>query len=495
MVEMAGQRFEKKPRLRLTKASKRRGLTSPKRIPQRDGTFKDRVGVEGWQTTKSGIGDVQLELGDFGGLVLRDDGSVWGWGYHGVGAFSNMGTSVEDPEYTYNWIPYHVMPVSFMTGVAKIAAGSANFYAVKDEGTLWHWGEDDWNASNLSDLENNGPQRVGPHDDIVDVCHVGGGIEGCLYRREDGSIWGAGDAQLSAYGIPPEDYDLFGGSWPHLGLNPIEVTQYFPENIVSWQGASDEAAAGLVTSSGDVWVWDDIFSLIGGDYDPGNCGPEFVFGVNARMTQVQNVSDAVEIRMGGHHVAAVRTATGQLKIWGLADRAILADTPTAFECDAVVLDERERTIYVQYPTAVPGFSNVEDFDVHWSGGIARLPSDEVWGWGYNNYGALGYDIFDPEVYNPEGSETDARLPETIFDAQNTAGPVRMSGFSFTCAIDSNCVPWLMGYNGSVFMPDEWDTNLGNPNFDLYEVYDPVAGGFADTYSYQPIPACIVTGEA
>src|SRR5438477_389666 len=63
-------------------------------------------------------------------IALKQDGTVWTWGYNGYGQLGD-GTT------TQRVIPVQVSSLSGMTGVA---AGLYFSLALKSDGTVWAWG-------------------------------------------------------------------------------------------------------------------------------------------------------------------------------------------------------------------------------------------------------------------------------------------------------------------------------------------------------------------
>src|SRR5919112_1625571 len=64
-------------------------------------------------------------------LALKDDGTVWSWGYNMVGQLGN-GTTTDSSS--------KPVQVSELDGIEAIAAGGSFSLALKDDGTVWAWG-------------------------------------------------------------------------------------------------------------------------------------------------------------------------------------------------------------------------------------------------------------------------------------------------------------------------------------------------------------------
>ncbi|QXE92616.1 S8 family serine peptidase [Geomonas subterranea] len=81
-------------------------------------------------TTLSGV--VAIATGDSHTLALKSDGTVWAWGYNPFGEIGDGTTT------TQRNTPVQVAGLS---GVVRIAAGPNHSYAVKNDGTVWGWGD------------------------------------------------------------------------------------------------------------------------------------------------------------------------------------------------------------------------------------------------------------------------------------------------------------------------------------------------------------------
>ncbi|RKH49462.1 hypothetical protein D7V93_31880 [Corallococcus llansteffanensis] len=63
-------------------------------------------------------------------LILRGDGTVWGWGENLSGRLG------QQP----NGRPLTPVPVAGMTGATALAAGEEHSLALRADGTVWAWG-------------------------------------------------------------------------------------------------------------------------------------------------------------------------------------------------------------------------------------------------------------------------------------------------------------------------------------------------------------------
>jgi hypothetical protein len=104
-------------------------------------------------TGLSGVTAVAATTGGTG-FALKTDGTVWAWGSNSHG---ELGTGT--PGDTQTFVPAQVAAV---TGVAAIGAGEIDGYAVKTDGTVWSWGENEFGELGNGTDSVTGPQTFGP---------------------------------------------------------------------------------------------------------------------------------------------------------------------------------------------------------------------------------------------------------------------------------------------------------------------------------------------
>jgi alpha-tubulin suppressor-like RCC1 family protein len=71
-------------------------------------------------------------------LALKNDGTVWAWGWNRDGELGDGTTTQKNT-------PIQVVGKDgkgSLTGVKTIASGKSHSFAIKDDGTVWAWGRD-----------------------------------------------------------------------------------------------------------------------------------------------------------------------------------------------------------------------------------------------------------------------------------------------------------------------------------------------------------------
>lgn len=178
--------------------------------------------------------------GGFTSYALKADGTVWAWGYDGLGQLGN-GRSDENA---------HPLPVavSNLTGVVAIGAGSSHALAVRSDGTVRAWGSNQYGqlgaVTTASCTTYKYPCSTTPVtvQNLAGVSTVAGGGNFSLALKSDGSVWGWGE---NGYGqLATGTATLFGGVTKPTKAKLASVTAI---------AAGDEHTLAL-KSDGSIWA-------------------------------------------------------------------------------------------------------------------------------------------------------------------------------------------------------------------------------------------------
>ena len=139
-----------------------------------------------------------LAAGEEHVLALKEDGSLWSWGRNRRGQLGLGDPDVIDEQHTparvgsdENW--------------SAIAAGSVHSLALKDDGTLWAWGRNRDGQLGFGDPdfdEQHTPAQVGADDDWAVVAAR---EEHSLAIKNDGTLWAWGDNGDGQLGLGDDD--------------------------------------------------------------------------------------------------------------------------------------------------------------------------------------------------------------------------------------------------------------------------------------------------
>jgi alpha-tubulin suppressor-like RCC1 family protein len=182
-----------------------------------DGTNQDNpapVQVKDFRDPSGRLSGVRaVAAGSVHSLALKDDGTVWAWGYHSDDQLGD-GTKANSTR------PVRVRDLE---GVEAVAAGAFFSLALKEDGSVWAWGANTSGQGNKVSGQL-GEDAVSSSDEPVEVVDLGGGVEEIvagashvLALKEDGTVWAWGANDVGQLGNGTE------GNQP-LGINtPLEV--------------------------------------------------------------------------------------------------------------------------------------------------------------------------------------------------------------------------------------------------------------------------------
>jgi alpha-tubulin suppressor-like RCC1 family protein len=178
-------------------------------------------------------GVVAIAGGDAHSLALKNDGSVWSWGDNLGGQLGN-GTSILKSN-----VP---VQVSSLTGVIAIAAGAYHSLALKNDGTVWAWGDNGFgqlgNGTNI--VKSNVPVQV---SSLTGVIAIAAGTYHSLALKNDGTVWAWG---YNNYG------QLGNGSNIFYSNVPVQVSSLTGVIAIAAMGSSHSLA---LKNDGTVWAW------------------------------------------------------------------------------------------------------------------------------------------------------------------------------------------------------------------------------------------------
>ncbi|TDV37781.1 RCC1 domain-containing protein [Actinophytocola oryzae] len=251
------------------------GLTAYVPFPVRVPGFTGAIAVA--DTDGAGFSPTQF--------ALKADGTVWSWGTDAYGTLGTGGV------WSNSGRPQRV---SGLTGVTAIAGGTASGYALRNDGTVWAWG---WNkdgqlGTGSTAAESNVPVRVSGLANVVDISAMG---NNAVAITADGSLWVWGSNAKGTLGngttggisrvpvrvsglndVVAADADgengyavqsdgtvwsWGSGDWAGLGdgSNCVDCVRNVPGRVDGITGAVDVVShysgAQVLDSTGHVWLW------------------------------------------------------------------------------------------------------------------------------------------------------------------------------------------------------------------------------------------------
>jgi alpha-tubulin suppressor-like RCC1 family protein len=236
---------------------------------------------------------------EYGGAALRDDGTVWMWGEDREGLLATGVPTVSGRSGQHQYTPRRV---AGLEAVTQIAGGSKHMLALKSDGTVWAWGANKYSQLGLGDTDPRAsPTRI---PSLAGVTRIHAGGEMSAAPQADGSwvVWGV------APSAQPPTRDVFGGVLDDMP--PVRTPSPLPGLL---RDASDVAVGAVAFRDGSVRTWgSNSFGTLGtgGGVD----------AVAPRGVLVRTLSGIVRVWAGVNRVLALKS-DGTLYLWGPAGTA------------------------------------------------------------------------------------------------------------------------------------------------------------------------------
>jgi uncharacterized protein (TIGR02145 family) len=177
-------------------------------------------------------GIVKIAASTFHNLVLKNDGTVWSWGNGAQGALGVSGDCS---------IQSHAQQVTGLSDVIDIAAGVGFSIALKNDGTVWVWGQNNAGQLGRGSFDSAGcPQTPGQLPGLVSVVAITAGYKQVIAMKGDGTLvsWGAnefgqlGDGTTSTRNSPVSILDSTGTGTMNLLKSPVSFVRVYPKKLL-----------------------------------------------------------------------------------------------------------------------------------------------------------------------------------------------------------------------------------------------------------------------
>jgi len=284
----------------------------------------------------------QLAAGVNFSLAVDSVGNVWSWGDNSEGQLG-QGNVDENPVAT-------PVKVKGLTNVISVSAGGAHALALKADGTVWAWGNNEYDQMGVEQTSPvTLPRQV---ESLKNIVGIAAGVESSLALASNGQVWAWGGNEFKQVN----------------NTDAIKVTT--PQIVNNLSGVVKVALGSVwglaLKNDGTVWTWGAQKMAIGSD------GQEDISNFTD-LTQINGISDVVSVAAGFSHSLALKE-DGTVWGWGSNELMQLGST------------EQE---WFDSPVQIPSLKDAASVSAGVFLSMALAKDGTVWTLGANSSGQLG----------------------------------------------------------------------------------------------------------
>ena len=275
-------------------------------------------------------------------MAIKTDGTLWSWGYNNVGQLGSNNTITRSS-------PVQVGTLNTWSDISISFANSSHVAAVRTNGTLWTWGNNDFGQLGSNNITNrSSPVQVGT---LTNWSKVFTGPSHTMAIKTDGTLWAWGK----------NTYGYFGNGQLISRSSPVQI------------GVLNNWSTLTIGRGNDFNLFTNVINTSNNMYSAG-FWPYIARTVHySSPVQIGIDTDWSKIAAGGQYSMGIKTTNA---LWGFGDnqRGQLGNSNTT------------RT-YI--PLRI-GFAS--DWSSVYAGTdhtMAIKTTGTLWSWGYNDFGQLG----------------------------------------------------------------------------------------------------------
>lgn len=179
----------------------------------------------------AGTSVISISAGGMHSMAIKEDHTLWAWGNN---SFGQLGDDTTEGDHNG---ANKSAPVQIMNDVIAVSAGWYHTTAIKSDGSLWAWGNND--KGQLGDGTT--VSRPAPVKVMEDVVSVSARNTHTLAIKKDGTLWAWGNNKEC----------LLGDNTNENRLTPVKIM----DNVVSVSAGRDYTMA--IKKDGRFWIWGD----------------------------------------------------------------------------------------------------------------------------------------------------------------------------------------------------------------------------------------------
>ena len=222
------------------------------------------------------------KIGDASGAGIKGDGSLWTWGDNNLGPLGNN----TNASFTSN------EPIKIGTDLdwKTLDVGQAHVIALKNNGTLWGWGNNNFGQLGIGTTTNVGvrvPTQIGTATDWKEISSK---FNHTLAIKTDGTLWAWGRNDYTG---------TLGDGTTTNKLSPVQIG-----TATDWKSVSaGDHHSMAIKNYGSLWAW--------GNNDEGQFGRGNTIGslvpINVSATVTGNNPVYIKVSCGAFHTLAIRS--------------------------------------------------------------------------------------------------------------------------------------------------------------------------------------------
>jgi alpha-tubulin suppressor-like RCC1 family protein len=253
-------------------------------------------------------------------------------------------------------------PFHGIDNVAAISASTFHILALKKDGTVWAWGENDnWQLGNREfakkEMRSNVPVQVTGITNAIAISAIG---ENSYALLADGTVWAWGSGNVGMAGD--------GGAISGRNINHLYTGKAVPVQVKGITNAVAIAGAMALLADGTIVTW--------GDGSYGRLGNGTISHTSAPV-KVSGIRNAVSIACREYGGLAL-LADGTVWAWGRNIKGQLGES----------VPHKNPNDHSSVPVQVKGLNNVVAIDAHHVC-LALLKDGTVRAWGWGALGGMG----------------------------------------------------------------------------------------------------------